>query len=406
VQTRCFDYLDGGLAAADRQQVEAHLAACAVCRREMEMSRRSEAALSSALSATPPAGDLRAAFYARLAASRAPQPWWASGRLALPAVAACALVLMLWRPATTIAPPETTEPKLPNSLAATPAKPFSDSKEREGAGRREDRLDFAGRKIAAPIVAMPFESAGSAKRRASVENSRQSLNVDAAGQNRPLAEAIAPGVASGLGRAAGSPGTPPRQNPSEPMLPGKAESEARSFKEASSSTRPQQNALAAGGFGRGLSGGATPELRQQMRRNAEAISPHKTWAADKLEEQATLSDRKANADIEGAMDNTTYAFHSSLGAESPAEAPLQREKETTLNLYADSDALRSYYGVALQARRTALSIAPGEPNAEVDLNVEDDVRGFSASTRVQSSVEEREDGQILTIEADSAPESE
>ena len=100
VQARIWDYLDGTLNIADREQLQAHNTACPACERELQAARRSEIALSGAVGMAPAAGDLRAGFYAKLAASEAkPRPsrrfGWA---IAVPALAAGLLAVVLWRP--------------------------------------------------------------------------------------------------------------------------------------------------------------------------------------------------------------------------------------------------------------------------------------------------------------------
>lgn len=70
VRERLLDYLDGSLPEPERLTFQAHVAECDACRIEARAARSAEEALSSLLSAAPEFGDLRPAFYARLAASR------------------------------------------------------------------------------------------------------------------------------------------------------------------------------------------------------------------------------------------------------------------------------------------------------------------------------------------------
>lgn len=94
VQDRLFAYLDGDLAPGEMPAVRAHLDACRACRREIAIARQTEQALTSASATLPQAGDLRAGFYARLAASettRRRRPDW---RLAAPAFAALLLAAL------------------------------------------------------------------------------------------------------------------------------------------------------------------------------------------------------------------------------------------------------------------------------------------------------------------------
>ena len=96
VQSRLLSYLDGSGSPQERQSVQQHLDGCDLCRRELALYRQSEQALSSALQTAPPAGDLRAAFYARLASEAAPRTsrhLRVNWRVAVPALAACSVLL-------------------------------------------------------------------------------------------------------------------------------------------------------------------------------------------------------------------------------------------------------------------------------------------------------------------------
>lgn len=92
-----FEYVDGELNGADFAAVRAHIRSCADCANEEAATRKSEAALSSALRFVPPPGDLRSGFYARLAQSdrRASKAW--AWRAAVPVLAAAALIGLYFR---------------------------------------------------------------------------------------------------------------------------------------------------------------------------------------------------------------------------------------------------------------------------------------------------------------------
>lgn len=96
VQAHLLSYVDGSVSEREQQAVQRHLDGCDVCRRELALYQQSEQALSGARSAAPPAGDLRAAFYARLASETALKPTWGfkvNWRLAVPVLAACSVFL-------------------------------------------------------------------------------------------------------------------------------------------------------------------------------------------------------------------------------------------------------------------------------------------------------------------------
>jgi hypothetical protein len=96
VQARLLSYLDGSVSERERYSLQQHLDSCDLCRRELALYQMSEQALNGARHAAPPAGDLRAAFYARLASETAPRssrPSKVNWRLAVPALAACSVLL-------------------------------------------------------------------------------------------------------------------------------------------------------------------------------------------------------------------------------------------------------------------------------------------------------------------------
>jgi len=98
-QERLPGYLDGDQAPRDLRRLRTHLEGCPACRRELAICRHTERLLSSALPSAPPAGDLRAGFYARLAASSAAarRPAW-SGWLAAPLAVLLLCAYLFLRP--------------------------------------------------------------------------------------------------------------------------------------------------------------------------------------------------------------------------------------------------------------------------------------------------------------------
>jgi anti-sigma factor RsiW len=90
-------FLDGALAAPERARADAHLAACASCRAELDAQRHLKLVLSTAPRKTLPA-DLALSLERRFVDSA---PWWkvvARPALWIPAgaVAAAALAIGLW----------------------------------------------------------------------------------------------------------------------------------------------------------------------------------------------------------------------------------------------------------------------------------------------------------------------
>lgn len=99
LQSRLLAYLDGDLTDQERHSVQAHLDVCAMCQRELKSCQSSEQMLTQAQQMLSPAGDLRAGFYARLAAedhsNRNKFGSKTKWLLAFPALAACGLVIGL-----------------------------------------------------------------------------------------------------------------------------------------------------------------------------------------------------------------------------------------------------------------------------------------------------------------------
>jgi hypothetical protein len=101
VRRLLWDLVDGGLTLGQEQAVRRHLEACSPCRHEWQNCLQAERALASAPAHIPPPGDLRADFYARLAAERAPSRFGelplAFRRVVLPALVAGLLGFVLLR---------------------------------------------------------------------------------------------------------------------------------------------------------------------------------------------------------------------------------------------------------------------------------------------------------------------
>ena len=150
VRSRVFDYLEGSLRDDERRRMDAHLAACAGCRTEIALARRSERALASVLDAAPDPGDLRPGFYARLAASPRTTPRLPRRTLA-PALSVALLALALalrhsypGHPVDLIQKPAAAPIHTAlGARSATPAPPWAGAAVRALQGRdRGERYDF------------------------------------------------------------------------------------------------------------------------------------------------------------------------------------------------------------------------------------------------------------------------
>ena len=100
-------YLDGALSPAEREQVAAHLSACAACRAEHDRLAAGLAILARLPPAAPPSAAFERRFYARLAAQKRSQltvadrllpRWRGAWRWLAPAMAsaAAAAAVMLY----------------------------------------------------------------------------------------------------------------------------------------------------------------------------------------------------------------------------------------------------------------------------------------------------------------------
>jgi hypothetical protein len=100
VRARLLPFLDGELDGNTRLTIQRHLDACADCRNERDWQLQSDRALERAQQYVPEPGDLRAAFYARLAESPPhSRPLWTTHlRLAVPACAVAAFAIILIKP--------------------------------------------------------------------------------------------------------------------------------------------------------------------------------------------------------------------------------------------------------------------------------------------------------------------
>jgi len=99
VRAREWDFVEGTLPISERAAVQTHLDTCESCRKAMTLCRSAEDALLSASAHIPAAGDLRAGFYARLAAQQRPARRYGRPMIAFSALAAGVLAVALIRPA-------------------------------------------------------------------------------------------------------------------------------------------------------------------------------------------------------------------------------------------------------------------------------------------------------------------
>lgn len=119
-------YLDGRLSAAERAQVEAHLAGCAACRAQVDELRALLGVLAEWAAAEPsPAFDAR--LRTRLAEESAPALPWLSLRPAYGVLLAVAVLIAvatsLWEPASRQPVPPAPTPQVARETPAQPEAP-------------------------------------------------------------------------------------------------------------------------------------------------------------------------------------------------------------------------------------------------------------------------------------------
>lgn len=373
VQTRLFDYVDGELAFTERLNVEAHLEVCPACHTEMIQRRMAENALASALSLVPSPGDLRPEFYARLAAQPTRQSFWTGWRIAVPSLALGALALVVLRPL--LFSPTATDPK------PQPPKPDRD--------RSAALLAIAPRPLER---GEPTETQG-----ATAKPLHEAVPpATTAGRNNERTEMKSRAVASAafhspLGLSAQKSSlakekAPPREKTrflARKQGMGEAEIEvvllhsvARNRLDKTTlvaSLQPLQNPPEAGGLLRR----ETLDLRRNLRFQNGAVDTY-SLAYRELSESAqdanTLPEMKANL----------HNFSTHIQTEA-------------LNRTAFSVAPRAFY-----YRMPAGEALAASAEDEVDLQMQDEEREFTASTRMASATE----GDVLTIWAEGAPDEE
>lgn len=348
VQAQFFDYLDGELALAERLAVEAHLEACVFCRHELTQRRSAERALASALSEVPAAGDLRPAFYARLAAEPAPRSRWAGWRIAVPTLAACGLALAFLR----LAPPNH-----PTHLAETPSESRSTT----------PALAF---RSAPPLETIPLEP------RARTDRELPSVGLRA---RRPDAYLTSPGEQ----RVAMAEVTRLHENrfPMLQVTEDAKKAEASFYRHAAESASTHKGAI----LSEGLSNTPLQNLPAPV-----------TLQIASTKDLATASDFKETTrfyalDADMADNNVMLKNRSHFDV-SP---------DTKMFGYLSAAARTP--GTAFGDTVTMLGMSAKATLGEVSLSVEDDERGFTSNTRMASVSEEREEGEVLTIDAEGAP---
>ena len=176
-------YLDGELTARRREAVEAHLAGCDACRRELASLRQVSACLQ-AWPAPEPASDLSARFTERLAARAAQQdrrPWFAGPwprAAAATALAACLLLVVFI-----------------NQLKETPHRPPVRSTPLQNAAAGHGPDTTAGK--GSDVAAKGDTSGDSATPAINVTDTRSNRPAapahPAAGQHRPPCPVVAKG---------------------------------------------------------------------------------------------------------------------------------------------------------------------------------------------------------------------
>ena len=342
-QNRLLAYLDEGLDPIAQTQMQAHLDSCERCRTELAQYRRAESALASAVFMAPPVGDLRADFYARLAASKRPQAGQRGANIWRVAVPACAagLLWLIWRPGL---PADRTQKPVSVVVNRPPLM-----KKLESISPVPALKNF--------VVAQKFVPAFSRKPKEKFTAPQKRLEI-----------ARVPATAAGKhGFAFNS-----------PAVPGK---------ETTSALRPEPFGLMTGrnkprAYARGLSVLASAKKLPQV---VELYS-YKLAMSSHFAEQEVLAEAARQS-------KDASLFDTSLSAES-------KEEKVPERLAFRQGQLGRVAPLSVQiVLKKAEAVSAMEDT--VDLEVRDETRGFASSTRVAGSIEQQESGEVLTIEAES-----
>ena len=383
-------YLDGGLNAIERDDMNRHFSACPACRAELETQRQAEAALTAARLALPSVGDLRPDFYSRLQsenaarAKRAASQW----KLAVPALAA-AVAAVLWRPSADV--------PTKRSASALPPAAHHDARIAPGSNTEIAAQNFTNAK---PITELT-------RRRMSPALSELKTPPRA---SRPSLLRIAD-----LSSVAKK--TPTMLAPSSPQF----QQETRKWALASAAAKttfgedaPRRVALAEENerltafYGARLYSDAESQVKLQRNESFyfAALTPSSAAHGEEakrddfaLKFDTALADRTTNlptpfADGIAARESSALALSDAasmpamISALAAPGGPASAEAPAAVQIAAGA-----LFG--MERAKTEATALDG-----ADFEVQDEERGFVSRIKVTDSLEERQDGETLTIEAE------
>lgn len=350
-QERLFAYVDGDLQRAEREAVQQHLDACPNCQMELMQARRSEEALVSAPLTLPAPGDLRAGFYAKLAAAeaaRAPRRFGGQWKAALSACAVTLLAVVVWR-------------SVPTSPSVSVLEPVP------------------------PEASRAIASRGDAEGESLVLKDQPALAGDALAKSRPQKNETFQAEAVDI--------------PTMAARESRANSEAKSrFLAGKSAASPREAAA----LNKRVAG-----MDRALKKQAHRLSGASVAAVGKASDFPTPS-ADTSLDARTARNLGIDSLTQMRGAEKREDAHVlslfaARTQDATLkdesHFYAFGANTR-FHEAGEPALSTGYVVASSVPEeGDITLEVHDEVRGFQASARYANYTEIRDDGEILTLEA-------
>jgi hypothetical protein len=378
-QERLFAYGDSDLNAAEREIVQLHLDTCVACREELAQRRRSDQVLASARFDIPPAGDLRAGFYAKLAAANAsppPRRFGVQWRVALSACAVAGLALVFLRPA--LLPPYT------GASSPVPDSPPSPEIYR----RHGDDVAAAPVQNRQPLD-RPTDTLTDTSSRSSGATDSTSLQMEARSREWKASTLRAKRIAIAAKDV-------PANDFDSNKVAALEDNSPVLYRAAAEVDDALKMTKARG-------------LRQRMAQSETRSGEPRAFAMDALSTREIAQNMPAFQETQSlsagvrdkAQGNHFYAeLKSGLGKEAHETLALRQNRyafdktENGLTTFDSKlfDRGRAHFGVVVA------SAVPEED--DVTLEVHDEVRGFQTKARYASRTEMSEDGEVITIEAD------
>lgn len=342
-QERMFAYVDGSMDAKERVSVQLHLDGCLNCQQELALVRRSEEALASAPFAIPAPGDLRAGFYAKLAeaeTARAPRPYRGQWGVALSACFVLLFAVVVWR-------------VLPTSPSGQPVQP------------------------------QPSDSSHTLAMRDHQENEEAVLDIPTAGPVDKRAEPLTDATDALRAKPVNS-----------PRVASAATTESRVYSKKKTTFDTEDSVM----------GAMAAEVKATLKKSSRLQEENRVASTTDRLGLSSAADKLARSHARNrGLDRLETKQKDAREEEADTATFLAMKPWTDREFYElrafDRDA-KAGDGVDYAERASGYVVASNVPEeGDIKLEVSDDVRGFRATARYANRVEVRDDGEVLTIEA-------